>query len=78
MGEIDIMTSCAECGTDFDDDEDTTACNCCHAEFCEDCQEKHAKDVLFEEKNMEISNLIKHVEKRVKDEIRKKETKKKK
>ena len=64
MGEVEIVTECSNCGTEFDESYDTEDCLFCNESFCEDCQNDHAKEVLFYEgsANQEIKNYIEKLE----------------
>lgn len=57
MGEVEIVTVCAKCETEFDDSDDTINCLFCGEDFCEDCQEEHAQEIIFGEDN-EVKNYL--------------------
>lgn len=51
MGEIMIEATCFKCEMEFDDSYDTEECSVCGNEFCDGCQEEHAVEHCFENKD---------------------------
>lgn len=58
MGEIQIVTMCDNCQTEFDEDDDTEQCMFCKDTFCDDCQQEHSQSIIFQYGNKEIETYL--------------------
>lgn len=74
MGEIQIETQCSNCETEFDESSDTENCIFCSKEFCDDCKQEHAMQIVFESDSDEFAiyyeNLNAKIIKTERDRVR--------
>jgi len=76
MGEVEIVTQCWKCETEFDDEYDTVQCIFCNENFCDSCQSEHANEILFDDSDKEIEEFLEiekqNILKTERDRVRKK------